>query len=136
MYIFVVACDMSIDVPYYCPFILRACDLASGWSLAIGHHVILLVTCRVTCYTVLLYFLLFSFHGRLCKRLVACYWFQCRCTGRLHGCLCRVRAFLEKLIQLLQVTWASTWLLAFNSNGNQGGRLSSCRRELCTCTGI
>ena len=75
--------------------VLKACDLASDWSLVISHHVFLLVACRVACHTVL-YFLLYSFHRRLCKWLVTCYWFQCRCTGHLHGRLCRVRGFMEK----------------------------------------
>ena len=41
---------------------------------------------------------------------------------------------LGKSIQLHQATWASTWSLAINFNGNQGGRLSSCHRELGACT--
>ena len=36
---------------------------------------------------------------------------------------------LEESIQLHQVTWTSAWSLAINFNGNQGSRLSSCRRK-------
>ena len=139
MYIFVVTYDMSIDVPYYCPFIMRACDPASGWSLAIGHHVFLLVTCRVACYTVLLYFLLSAFTGDCASSwslatgsnadvLVTCM-VACAESGVSWKSL-----VLEKSIQLHQATWASAWSLAINFNGNQGGHLSNCCRELCTCT--
>ena len=118
---------MSIHIPYNR---LRVCDLASGWSLAIESHVVLLVACRVTCHTIPLHVFHFSFHRWQCKQLVTCYWFQCRGAGHLHGRLCRVRGFLEKSCPgRVNTASSSAWSLAINFNGNQGGCLSSCRSK-------
>ena len=76
---------------------------------------------------------LFSFHGRQCKGLVACYWFQCRGAGCLHGRLCRVRGLLGKSypgrVNTASSSNPSKCLVACSIfNGRQGGRLSRCRR--------
>ena len=57
IYISVVACDMSIDVPYIC-FIFEACNLASDWSLVVDPCIFSLVACTVTCVCFIVYAML------------------------------------------------------------------------------
>ena len=57
MYISVVACDMSIDVPYI-RLIFEACDLASDWSLVVDPCIFSLVACTVACVCFIVYAIL------------------------------------------------------------------------------
>ena len=135
VYISVVTCSMSIDVPHIRP---RARDPASGWSLVLELHVFLLVACRVACHTVLLHVL---FHlsrvtvqatGRLLLVPIQMYWSLAWSLEQSQGSAGKVLSWKSQ-IQLHQVTWASAWSLAIVFNGNQGGRLSRCRGRMCTC---
>ena len=90
---------------------LKACDLASDWSLVVDPYIFSLVTCRVACCTMCGggSSFCFMYLGWPCKRLVTCDWFQCSCTGHLHGRLCQIRGsweslILEKSLQLHQAT--------------------------------
>ena len=121
MCISVVACDMLIDVPHNCLFYPEN-TMYFYWSLA-GSLAIL--------FYCIFFFSAFTGNcasgwslatGSKADVLVTCM-VVCAESGVLWKSL-----VLEESIQLHQVTWASTWSLAINFNGNQGGRLSSCRR--------
>ena len=60
------------------------------------------------------------------------YWSLAWSLGQSQGSAGKVLSW-ESQIQLHQATWASACLLAIVFNGNQGGRLSCCRRRMCTC---
>ena len=124
MYIAVVACDMSIDVPYIRP---RVCDPASDWSLVVNPCIFSLVACMVACvcfYCIyrIVYRLFYPQRVRSCKRLVACHRVPCSFTGCLQGRLpycfvaqCQLmRVTVQVTGRLLLISIQMYWSLAWS----------------------